>query len=104
MRRKLLNTWRDYRLEQFDRGMAIEMIEDSLEALDDPIGRGIALGLCSAFYLVGVIKPADWEKYEKHILESAFVTDCHYRPASRARSPGGIRPPATGRRSNTPTG
>ncbi len=49
--------------------MAIDMIEDALEAQGNPIGRGIAAGLCSAFYLCGVIDSAEWEGYQKRILE-----------------------------------
>ena len=52
-------------MEHFDKNMAAEMIEDALQAVSDPIGRGIAVGLCSAFYLCGMIEKPDWEKYQK---------------------------------------
>jgi hypothetical protein len=56
-------------LDHFDKSMAIDMIEDALEAQGNPIGRGIAAGLCSAFYLCGVIDSAEWEGYQRRILE-----------------------------------
>jgi hypothetical protein len=59
--------------------MAIDMIDDALQAVGDPVGRGICIGLCSAFYLCGMLEPADWEKYQERILESA-TTDTTDRP------------------------
>lgn len=55
-------------LEQFDKYMAMDMIEDALSALDSPVGRGIAAGLCSAFYACGVIDTEEWEGFQKRLL------------------------------------
>ncbi len=55
-------------VDHFDKNMALDMIEDALEAQSNPIGRGIAAGLCSAFYLCGVIDSAEWEGFQKRIL------------------------------------
>ncbi len=57
-------------MEHFDKSMAIDMIEDALSAQANPIGRGIAAGLCSAFYLCGVIDTEEWEGFQRRILES----------------------------------
>lgn len=54
--------------------MAIDMIEDALGVQDSPIGRGIAAGLCSAFYLCGVIEPEEWERFQKRILKGSGGT------------------------------
>jgi hypothetical protein len=56
-------------LDNFDKSKAIDMIEDALKARDDPIGRGIAVGLCSAFYVCGMLDSAEWEGYQQRLLD-----------------------------------
>lgn len=56
-------------MDNFDKTKAIDMIEDALKAREDPIGRGIAVGLCSAFYVCGVIDSAEWEGYQQRFLD-----------------------------------
>jgi hypothetical protein len=55
-------------LEHFDKYMAIDMIEDALQSQGGPVGHGIATGLCSAFYLCGVLDTAEWETLQRRIL------------------------------------
>lgn len=46
--------------EYFDRRMALEMIEDAFTNLDYPENRGMATGLCSAFYVCGLLERREW--------------------------------------------
>ncbi len=48
-------------LECFDKRMALEMIEDALTNLDFPENRGMATGLCSAFYVCGLLERREWK-------------------------------------------
>lgn len=54
-------------MDSFDKHMALDVIEDSLTDLDTPHGRGMATGLCGAFYLCGLISEEDWGGYLKRI-------------------------------------
>ncbi len=54
-------------MEVFDRQMALDVIEDTLTDLDTPQGRGMASGLCGAFYMCGLISSAEWQAYLKRI-------------------------------------
>ncbi|HKB60855.1 MAG TPA: hypothetical protein VKC56_12515 [Gallionellaceae bacterium] len=84
-------------MEDFDRSMAIDMLEDALQAVADPVGRGIATGLCSAFYLCGIIESADWEDYHQRILMGSHAVDAPPPavPSRRARSSPAPATPAT---------
>ncbi len=48
-------------MEAFDRRMALEVVEDALGALHGPEDRGLAAGLCGAFYMCGLLSHAEWE-------------------------------------------
>ncbi len=54
-------------LEYFDKHMAVEIIEDALTNLTTPNGRGMATGLCGAFYLCGLLSAEEWKAYLKRI-------------------------------------
>ncbi len=47
----------------FDKRQAIEVIEDALTNIDTPHGRGVAVGLCGAFHMCGLINEVEWEAY-----------------------------------------
>ncbi len=48
-------------MEYFDRRMALEVIEDALTTLATAEDRALAFGLCSAFYMCGLLNHAEWE-------------------------------------------
>lgn len=54
-------------MENFDKQMALEVIEDALTDLDTPHGRGMATGLCGAFHLSGLITEEEWITFLKRI-------------------------------------
>lgn len=41
--------------------MALAVIEDALTTLGTPENRGLAMGLCGAFYMCGLLSHAEWE-------------------------------------------
>ncbi len=45
----------------FDKRMALDVIEDALTTLGTPEDRGLAMGLCGAFYMCGLLTHAEWE-------------------------------------------
>ncbi len=49
------------KVDYFDKRMALEVIEDALKALGTPEDRGLAIGLCGAFYMCGLLSHAEWE-------------------------------------------
>jgi len=53
--------------ENFDKRMALEVIEDALTVLNTPETRGYALGLCGAFYLCGLLSHPEWEGFLERI-------------------------------------
>jgi hypothetical protein len=54
-------------MECFDKRMALGVIEDALTDLDTPHGRGVATGLCGAFYMCGLLSAEEWEVFLKRI-------------------------------------
>jgi len=87
-------------LKQFDSSMAIDILEDALQAVSDPVGRGIAIGLCSAFYLCDMLTPAEWERYQERILEgsngeSAAATPAGTPPLQSSPTPPPAPPQST---------
>ncbi len=48
-------------MEYFDKRMALDVIEDALTTLRTPEDRGLAIGLCGAFYMCGLLSRAEWE-------------------------------------------
>lgn len=54
-------------MDCFDKSMALDVIEDALSELDTPNGRGMATGLCGAFYMCGLLSPEEWEGYLERI-------------------------------------
>lgn len=54
-------------LDDFDKRMALDVIEDALTNLDTPNGRGMATGLCGAMYLCGLLNNDEWEEFLKRI-------------------------------------
>jgi len=58
-----------------NRADAIAEIEDALTNLSFPHGRGLAAGLCGAFYMSGLIGKKEWKAYLKHIPGEAVCSD-----------------------------
>ncbi len=54
-------------MDAFDKQMALDVIEDSLANLESPQGRGMATGLCGAFYMCGLLSAEEWQGYLKRI-------------------------------------
>ncbi len=48
-------------MDCFDKRMALEVIEDAFTTMGSPEGRGLAIGLCGAFYMCGLLSHAEWE-------------------------------------------
>lgn len=49
------------KLEHFDKRQALEVIEDVLTDIDSAHGRGVAVGLCGAFHMCGLLNKEEWE-------------------------------------------
>lgn len=56
-------------MEYIDKRMALEVIEDALGNLSTPENRGMATGLCGAFYMCGLLNQSEWEMFLVRILE-----------------------------------
>lgn len=56
-------------MDYFDKRMALEVIEDTLSIMATPEDRGMAIGLCGAFYMCGLLSHAEWEALLARILE-----------------------------------
>ena len=54
-------------MNDFDKRMATEVIEDAFKDLDTPYGRGVVSGLCGAFYMCGLLNEEEWNVYLKRI-------------------------------------
>jgi len=48
-------------MKNFDKHMALDVIEDALTNLDNPYENGMAAGLCGAFYMCGLLSKKEWE-------------------------------------------
>ncbi len=48
-------------MDYFDKRMALDVMEDALTTLGTPEDRGLAIGLCGAFYMCGLLSHAEWE-------------------------------------------
>ncbi len=48
-------------MNDFDKRMALDVIEDVLSALSTAEDRALVFGLCSAFYMCGLLSHAEWE-------------------------------------------
>jgi hypothetical protein len=54
-------------MEYFDKRMALDVIENALTDMSTPHGRGVAAGLCGAFYMCGLLSKEEWETLLKRI-------------------------------------
>ncbi|HXU93283.1 MAG TPA: hypothetical protein VFP33_06450 [Gallionella sp.] len=54
-------------MNQLDRKMALDIIEDALTCMTTSHGRGVAAGLCGAFYMCGVLTTSEWRDFLKRI-------------------------------------
>jgi hypothetical protein len=54
-------------MKRFDKQMAIDVIEDTLSCMDSPHDRGMAVGLCGAFYMCGLLSESEWRVFLKRI-------------------------------------
>lgn len=59
-------------MDYFDKDLAIDVIEDALTDLTTPNSRGMATGLCGAFYLCGLLSAEEWKAYLKRIPAESF--------------------------------
>ncbi len=55
--------------DNFDRRMALDVIEDAFSAMCTAESRGLAVGLCSAFYMCGLLSRVEWEAFLERIPE-----------------------------------
>lgn len=73
-------------MENFDKRMAMAVFEDALANRDVAHGRGMATGLCGAFYMCGLFSQEEWAACLKRIpAEPVYVGD---RKIRRPRTPG----------------
>ena len=54
-------------MENFDKRMALDVLEDTLTDMETPHGCGVAVGLCSAFYLCGLLNTKEWQTFLQRI-------------------------------------
>jgi len=54
-------------MNTFDKRMATQVIQDAFADLDTPHGRGMAAGLCGAFYMCGLLSEQEWKAYLRRI-------------------------------------
>lgn len=54
-------------MEKFDKYKALDVIEDALTDIDTPHGRGMAAGLCGAFYMCGLLSGREWQAFLERI-------------------------------------
>jgi hypothetical protein len=59
-------------MSRITRQMAADVIEDAFTDLVSARGRGIALGVCGAFYLCGLISEKEWRRYLERIPAEPF--------------------------------
>ncbi len=59
----------------FNKRMALDVIEDALTTLDRPEDRGLAIGLCGAFYMCGLLTHAEWQALLARIPGSLVEVD-----------------------------
>jgi hypothetical protein len=62
-------------MEYFDKRMALDVIEDALTDMYTPHSRGVATGLCGAFYMCGLLSEEEREMLLQRIPEE------HYKDA-----------------------
>ncbi len=67
-------------MDYFDKRMALDVIEDAFTTLGTAEDRGIALGLCGAFYMCGLLSQAEWEALIKRIPRES--REIHLRRAT----------------------
>ncbi len=48
-------------MDYFNKRMALDVIEDALSVLHTAEDGAVAFGLCSAFYMCGLLSHAEWE-------------------------------------------
>jgi hypothetical protein len=56
-------------MENFNKRMALEVIEDALTALGTAENRAFAASLCSAFYMCSLLSEAEWHAFLCEITE-----------------------------------
>ncbi len=49
--------------EDFDRRMALDVVEDALTALGTPENCAFAVGLCGGLYICGLLSHAEWQGF-----------------------------------------
>ena len=54
-------------MEHFDKQQAIDVIEDALAGIKTSHARGVAVGLCGAFHMCGLLSAEEWEAFLKRI-------------------------------------
>jgi len=64
-----------FEMKNFDKRMALDVIEDALTDMDTPHKRGMATGLCGAFHMCGLLSAEEWEA----LLQRIPVEPCKAR-------------------------
>lgn len=80
-------------MEKFDKHMALGEIEDALTNLSTPHGRGVAIGLCSAFYMCGLLSADEWEAFMELIpadSREAGIAEIHGVKCPEAKTYGRV--------------
>ncbi|MFA7242064.1 MAG: hypothetical protein WC091_18270 [Sulfuricellaceae bacterium] len=54
-------------MEKIDKCKALDVIEDVLTDIDTSQGCGIAIGLCGAFYMCGLLSEKEWQAFLERI-------------------------------------
>ncbi len=58
-------------MTKFDKRMALDVVEDALLRLHSPEDRGVAVGLCGAFYMCGLLDYEEWQDLLQRIPDRA---------------------------------
>lgn len=61
--------------KKFTREMALDVMEDTLQDIRNPHGRGVATGVCGGFYLSGLITYAEWQAFLKRIPQAVTLDE-----------------------------
>jgi len=77
-------------MEYFDKQMALDVIEDALADMDTPHSRGLATGLCGAFYLCGLLSEQEWAAFLERIPAECRISGICEAGSSGFRADGRV--------------
>ncbi len=58
-------------MQPFDKRMAFDVIEDALNDVGTPQGRGVVAGLCGAFHMCGLLNAEEWAAFMQRIPQES---------------------------------